>query len=263
MPKVQYNPKYETMPKTVIVIPAHNEEKNIGRTIDLIRATGLPVKIVVVDDGSNDNTIREVLKRRLLGRYADGNAEVILTQLDRNRGKGVAFFKGMRTALQYNPEAVIFLDADMLEVPKQSLYFLAKNAEQHTQARESAMVIGNQYEKMHPFLPLFYKTRPDIVGMYAFSSPACLQLMRDESRVLAKQFELETYLRGVFRDRLFQVKEARFKTLAPWRHISSRDQEEQFLSFEEKLTGKLRRRTEYKNKKEKRLFERLRTKKLV
>jgi len=263
MPGIQYNPKYETMPKTVIVIPTYNEEKNIGRTIDLIRATGLPVKIIVVDDGSNDNTVREVLKKRLLGKYSNGNVEVVLTQLDRNRGKGVAFFKGMRTALQYDPGAVIFLDADMLEVPKESLYYLAKNAEMHTRAKRSAMVVGTQYEKMHPFMPLMYKTRLDIVGMYAFSLPACWQLMKDESRVLVRRFELEPYLRWFFRDNLYHLDTAVFKTLPPWRHISGRDQEEQFLSFSEKISGKLRRRSEYRDKKEKRLFERLRNHKLL
>lgn len=253
---------YSDMPKTVVVIPAFNEEKNIGRTIDLIRATGLPLKIVVVDDGSTDKTVREVLKRRLLGKYANDSAEVILVQQDTNRGKGVAFFKGLRTALRLNPETVVFLDADMLEIPKKSLYFLAKNAAQYNNSRGSRMVVGNQYEKAHSYLQLFLPTRSDIVGMYSFSLQACWRLIKEESRVLARRFDLEPFLRYFFGENITIRKDAQFKTLAPYRHIGGRDQEEQFLVFNEKVTGKLRRRTEYKDKKEKRLFEKLRERKI-
>jgi len=177
-------------------------------------------------------------------------------------GKGFAFFKGLRTAVKYNPEAVVFLDADMLEVPKKSLYTLAKTAAQSNKSRSSRMVVGNQYEKAHPFMPLFLPTRSDIVGMYSFSLTACWQLLKEESRILVRRFELEPFLRHFFRDALTIRKDADFKTLAPHRHIGARDQEEQFLVFGEKLSGKLRRRTEYKDEKEKGLFERLRKRKL-
>lgn len=43
--------------KTYIVIPAHNEAENIGRTLDsLINQTVLPDKLVIVDDQSTDET---------------------------------------------------------------------------------------------------------------------------------------------------------------------------------------------------------------
>jgi glycosyltransferase involved in cell wall biosynthesis len=253
---------YSDMPKTVIVIPTFNEEKNIGRTIDLIRATGLPLKIVIVDDGSTDKTVREVLKRRLLGMYANDTAEVMLVQLDKNRGKGVAFFKGLRTALRLNPETVVFLDADMVEIPKKSLYFLAKNAAQYNGSRSARMVVGNQYEKAHPFMQLFLPTRSDIVGMYSFSLQACWKLIKEESRVLARRFDLEPFLRYYFGENITIRKDAEFKTLAPYRHIGGRDQEEQFLVFSEKVSGKLRRRTNYNNKKEEKLFRKLRERKI-
>ena len=46
-----------------IVIPAHNEEDNIGRTLSsLINQSLLPTKMVVVDDNSTDNTASIVTK---------------------------------------------------------------------------------------------------------------------------------------------------------------------------------------------------------
>ncbi|TYP73440.1 glycosyltransferase [Aquimarina intermedia] len=50
------------MSKIYIVIPAHNEEKFISKTLDsLVNQSLLPHKIVVVDDNSSDNT-NKILK---------------------------------------------------------------------------------------------------------------------------------------------------------------------------------------------------------
>ena len=55
--------------KYYIVIPAHNEEKFIGLTLDsLLNQTVLPSKVVVVNDNSTDKT-SEIVE----GRSGHGN----------------------------------------------------------------------------------------------------------------------------------------------------------------------------------------------
>jgi glycosyltransferase involved in cell wall biosynthesis len=50
-------------PKIVIVIPAKNSEKYISKTIrSLKNQTIKPEQIIVVDDGSNDNTYKISVK---------------------------------------------------------------------------------------------------------------------------------------------------------------------------------------------------------
>ena len=55
-------------PKTLIIIPAYNEEKNIGAVLKGIKQKLPEIPILVINDGSSDNTESVVLEH---------NAEVI------------------------------------------------------------------------------------------------------------------------------------------------------------------------------------------
>ena len=85
--------------KTCVLIPAYNEEKNIGRVVAAVQAFGFPV--VAVDDGSTDNTAI-VLQ--------GAGVPAIFSQV--NQGKGAAIRKGFEWVLQKGYEAVIIMDAD-------------------------------------------------------------------------------------------------------------------------------------------------------
>ena len=72
-----------------LVIPAYNEAQRIGPTLeqtrDYLARQGYDAEIIVVDDGSRDNTAAVV------GAFGS----VKLVRLDRNRGKGAAVRRGM------------------------------------------------------------------------------------------------------------------------------------------------------------------------
>jgi dolichol-phosphate mannosyltransferase len=85
--------------KVEIIIPTLNEEPTIGRLIQDIRSSILPVKVsmLVIDGGSKDRTV-DICKRE--------NVRVI-TQ--RSKGKGSA----MREAVEYtDADIVVFIDGD-------------------------------------------------------------------------------------------------------------------------------------------------------
>ena len=44
--------------KTLLIIPAYNEEESLKRTIDAVRAEAPSVDFLVVNDGSQDGTER-------------------------------------------------------------------------------------------------------------------------------------------------------------------------------------------------------------
>lgn len=83
--------------KASIILPAFNEEKNIGKVIDKINGAG-SYEIIVVDDGSSDRTL-EVAKR--LGCNC--------IRLNKNCGKGFASRAGAKIASHKN---IVFMDSD-------------------------------------------------------------------------------------------------------------------------------------------------------
>ena len=83
-----------------VVVPAYNEEKQIGRVISGLFEHGLK-NIVVVDDGSTDNT----------SGAAKSAGAIVLTH-EINRGQGAALQTGNDYALANGASLVAHFDAD-------------------------------------------------------------------------------------------------------------------------------------------------------
>jgi glycosyltransferase involved in cell wall biosynthesis len=82
----------------IALIPAWNEAERIAPVIE---ATLVHLPVLVVDDGSTDNTVATA--------KAVGAAVV---QHQQNRGKGVALMTGFEWALKHDYQTVVTLDAD-------------------------------------------------------------------------------------------------------------------------------------------------------
>jgi glycosyltransferase involved in cell wall biosynthesis len=94
--------------KLSVIIPAYNEEKTIEAIVERVKATNLPHEIVIVDDGSVDNT-RAILDHL----RQDEMIRVILH--DRNQGKGAAVVTGIQNA---SGDVLLIQDADLEYDPR-------------------------------------------------------------------------------------------------------------------------------------------------
>jgi len=105
---------------TIILIPAYNE----GATIrDLaIRCLKQLDTVVVIDDGSTDDTIKQL----------DG-LDVTILKNESNLGKAASLWKGMNYALKLNMQNIITLDGDGQHSPEDipRLIEAAKNNKDH------------------------------------------------------------------------------------------------------------------------------------
>jgi dolichyl-phosphate beta-glucosyltransferase len=96
------------MPRYSIVIPAYNESARIGATLERIGAyaieQGWDLELLVVNDGSRDNTVEIVIG------FAQKYPFVRILENPGNRGKGYSVRNGM---LHAQGEIFLFSDADL------------------------------------------------------------------------------------------------------------------------------------------------------
>jgi glycosyltransferase involved in cell wall biosynthesis len=93
--------------KLSVVMPVYNEIRTLPKVIERLRATRLPLEIVIVDDGSRDGS-REYLAE--LRERAAENADLKIIFHDRNQGKGGAVKTGL---LASSGDVVVIQDADL------------------------------------------------------------------------------------------------------------------------------------------------------
>jgi len=131
------HPKFPPIGKTLsVIIPAFNEghhiHANVLRVCEALQ--GLDFEVIVVDDGSSDNTFAESQ------RVAADGLPVRAVQQPVNRGKGAALFYGFEFAAG---EYIAFLDADLEIHPQYVKKFLER-----LQEADADLVIGTKVPKL-------------------------------------------------------------------------------------------------------------------
>jgi len=98
-----------------IIVPVYNEEKTILEVLKQLSASKkleYPSEVIVIDDGSNDNSSKILKENQNL-------IDKLITN-DTNSGKGYSVKKGIEAA---NGKYIIFQDADLEYDPKDFIKF--------------------------------------------------------------------------------------------------------------------------------------------
>lgn len=94
-----------------VIIPAYNEEHTIRQVLEAVQALPFDKQIIVVNDGSTDNT------RSILETFSSAN-DITIVNYEENSGKGFAIRSGIP---HVKGKVVVIQDADMELNPKDLL----------------------------------------------------------------------------------------------------------------------------------------------
>ncbi len=129
------------MPKLSVVVPAYNEgdkiRENLEEFTSALSGLNYDYELIVVDDGSTDNTYEEALKHE--------SDRVRVLTYPKNHGKGHALQHGVSHA---TGDLVTFIDADLDLHPSQTKVLL-----DYMSMNGAAIVVGS---KWHPLSRVSY-----------------------------------------------------------------------------------------------------------
>ncbi len=200
-----------------IVIPAYNEEETIERAIEGVRKTVPSAGIIVVDDGSKDNTYDIAL-----------NEKVTVCRHLINRGLGAALATGITCALEEGADVVVTFDADLQHDP-QDIRRLIEPIEKGT----ADAVIGSRFLSKkdianmplvkrigNSFLTLFTNTLGHVSisdsqsGLRAFNRKAAERLI-----IICDRYEVSSEIIMILGRNKFRVTEIAMKAIYDERSI--------------------------------------------
>ena len=133
-------------PRVLALIPAYNEG---ARVADVVRGAQAFLPVLVVNDGSTDDTPA----------HAERAGATVIHQVP-NQGKGAALRAGFRWALDHGYDAVITLDADGQHDPAEIPLFLDAFG-----ARQPDLIIGERRFTQMPFP----RNLTNTIGRWLFS----------------------------------------------------------------------------------------------
>lgn len=134
--------------RKITIIPAFNEQSQIGSVIDEIKAKAPGFDVVIIDDGSSDRTA-EVAR-------AHGAAVV---RHPFNMGYGVALQTGYKYAVRMGYHLLVQLDGDGQHDPAYISQLAARISEGH-----SDVCVGTRFKEGLGYIPPFFRR----VGMVLF-----------------------------------------------------------------------------------------------
>jgi hypothetical protein len=118
----------------LVIVPAYNEGENIVRVIEDLKGSGLALDILVVNDGSSDNTCQA----------ARATGQALVVDLPKNLGIGGAVQTGFKYAHRHGYRIAVQFDGDGQHLSGEIAKLLGV-----LETRGASMVIGSRFLQKH------------------------------------------------------------------------------------------------------------------
>lgn len=184
---VHNTPAYQ--PPVTVAIPAYNEERVVGMTVESVLASDYPdFHVIVIDDGSTDGTWAE-----LQTRFASDKRVTLLHQ--QNGGKSSALNEAFNRA---QTEIVVCLDADTTFEPSTIRHLVAPFADSRVGAVAGNIKVGNRINLLTIWQSIEYITNQNFDrSAYAVMNavpviPGAVSAWRRSAVISAGGFDADT-----------------------------------------------------------------------
>ena len=119
--------------RVLVIVPTYNEKDNIARLIPAVLSQHANIDVLVVDDGSPDET------GAIVDAIAASDPRVHCLHRAGKMGLGTAYLAGFKWALERDYEIIFEMDADFSHAPEMIPLFLAE-------VKEVDLVLGSRYQ---------------------------------------------------------------------------------------------------------------------
>jgi polyisoprenyl-phosphate glycosyltransferase len=176
-----------------VIIPVHNESDQVVQNLSLIRAetskTGLPMELIVIDDGSTDNTWEA------LEHIAEEMPELNALRFSRNFGKEAAICAGLRYS---SGRACIVMDSDLQHPPELIPEMVRLWREEHWDVVEGIKKTRGTESLINRIgARFFYRTLSGLSGYNLYGSSDFKLLDRKVMDAWLDMRERNTFFRGM------------------------------------------------------------------
>ncbi len=180
------------------IIPTYNESPRIGAVLDVVACQPDLSEVIVVDDGSKDNTLE------IVGEYLKKFPHIQLIVHKKNKGKTMAIHTGINAS---TGDYIFLLDADLIGLTSDNIHALIDPI-QKNQADVSISMRGNP--TYIQWLGIEY-----ISGERIFSRNIALQML--DALPVINGFGLEVYINKFIIEHKCRIKVVFWKNVCnPW-----------------------------------------------